>query len=120
MKLTADIICRVEKNHTLTPMVQRTPSYETEKGKDFFLMLTGTNNRYYFFKRQQALLEFQGNAATDPKSTYIAYDQCYLLLKAFKLKEALAESKLKGELKAVAEKLDEEDNPVVMIVEFNK
>ena len=47
-------------------------------------------------------------------------NQCYLLLEAFKLKEALAEGKLKGELKAVAEKLDEEDNPVVMIVEFNK
>ena len=153
-EVTADVIYRVEKNHTLTPMVQRTPSYGVEKGKDFFLMLRGANNRYYFFKRQQALLEFQGNAATDTKSTYVAYDrkekqflnptftnedypsqdipmskvlqcagdanQCYLLLEAFKLKEALAEGKLKGELKAIAEKLDEEDNPVVMIMEFKE
>ena len=153
-EVTADIIYRVEKNHTLTPIIQRTPSYEVEQGKDFFLMLRGANKRYYFFKRQQALLEFQGNAATDPKSTYIAYDrkskeivqptftnndypsqdipmskilqcagdtsQCYLLLEAFKLKEALEEGKLKGELKAIAEKLDEEDNPVLMVVEFKK
>ena len=153
-EVTADIIYRVEKNHTLTPIIQRTPSYEVEQGKDFFLMLRGANKRYYFFKRQQALLEFQGNAATDPKSTYIAYDrkskeivqptftnndypsqdipmskilqcagdtsQCYLLLEAFKLKEALEEGKLKGELKSIAEKLDEEDNPVLMVVEFKK
>ena len=44
-------------------------------GKDFFLMLTGANAHYYFFKRQQALLEFKGNAATDTKSTYVAYDR---------------------------------------------
>lgn len=45
---------------------------------------------------------------------------CYLQLEAFKLKEALAGGKLKGELKAIAEKLDEEDNPVLMVVEFKK
>ena len=117
-------------------------------------MLTGANARYYFFKRQQALLEFQGNAATDTKSTYVAYDRkekqllnptftnedypsqdipmskllqcagsanrCYLQLEAFKLKEALVEGKLKGTLKSIAEKLDEEDNPVLMVVEFKK
>ncbi len=102
----------------------------------------------------EVLVEFQGNAATDTKSTSVAYDwkrkeivqltftnndypsqdipmnkvlqcagdanQCYLLLEAFKLKEALAGGKLKGELKAIAEKLDEEDNPVVMIIEFKE
>ena len=46
--------------------------------------------------------------------------QCYHLLEAFKLKEALEEGKLKGELKSIAEKLDEEDNPVLMVVEFKK
>lgn len=153
-EVTADVIYRVEKSNALTPLIQRSPSYQETVGKDFFLMLTGANARYYFFKRQQALLEFQGNAATDTKSTYVAYDRkrketirptfinddypslnitldklmqcagsanrCYLLLEAFKLKEALEAGKLKGELKAIAEKLDEEDNPVVMVVEFIK
>lgn len=153
-EVTSDIIYRIEDASTLTPVVQRTPSYEAENGKDFFLMLRGVTPRYYFFKRQQALLEFQGNAATDTKSTYVAYDRkdksvcqptfvnndypsmdiplkivmqcagdtqsCYLLLEAFKLKEALAEGKLKGELKAIAEKLDEEDNPVIMLMDFNR
>ena len=153
-EVTADVIYRVESNHALTPVVERTPSYQDASGQDFFLMLTGANARYYFFKRQQALLEFQGNAATDTKSTYVAYDRkekqllnptftnedypsqdipmskllqcagsanrCYLQLEAFKLKEALAEGKLKGTLKSIAEKLDEEDNPVLMVVEFKK
>ena len=153
-EVTADIIYRVENNQALTPVAQRIPSYQDVSGKDFFLMLTGANARYYFFKRQQALLEFQGNAASDTKSTYVAYDRkekqllnltfinedypsldipmskllqcagstnrCYLQLEAFKLKEALAEGKLKGTLKSIAEKLDEEDNPVLMVVEFKK
>ena len=74
-EVTADVIYRVESNHALTPVVERTPSYQDASGQDFFLMLTGANARYYFFKRQQALLEFQGNAATDTKSTYVAYDR---------------------------------------------
>ena len=153
-EVTADVIYRVENNRTLRPVVERTPSYQDASGQDFFLMLTGANARYYFFIRQQALLEFQGNAATDTKSTYVAYDRkekqllnptftnedypsqdismskllqcagsanrCYLQLEAFKLKEALAEGKLKGTLKSIAEKLDEEDNPVLMVVEFKK
>ena len=153
-EVTADIIYRVENNRALTPVVQRAPSYQEASGKDFFLMLIGANARYYFFKRQQALLEFQGNAASDTKSTYVAYDRkkkqllnltfinedypsldipmskllqcagsanrCYLQLDAFKLKEALGEGKLKGTLKSIAERLDEEDNPVLMVVEFKE
>ena len=153
-EVTADVIYRVERSNTLTPLIQRTPSYQEAVGKDFFLMLTGANAHYYFFKRQQALLEFKGNAATDTKSTYVAYDRkrketiqptfvnddypslditldklmqcagganrCFFLMEAFKLKEALEEGKLKGTLKSIAEKLDEEDNPVVMVVEFKR
>ena len=153
-EVTSDIIYRIENNQTLTPIAQRTPSYQDASGKDFFLMLTGANARYYFFKRQQALLEFKGNAASDTKSTYMAYDRnkkqflnptfvnadypsqdihmskllqcagsanlCYIQLEAFKLKEALEEGKLKGTLKSIAEKLNEEDNPVLMVVEFKK
>lgn len=153
-EVTDDIIYRVENSQALTPLIRRTPSYQEGTGKDFFLTLTGANARYYFFKRQQALLEFQGNAATDTKSTYVAYDRkngnicqptftnndypsqeitlkqmiqcagdancCFLLLEAFKLKEDLAEGKLKGELKTIAEKLDEEDNPVIMTIEFKR
>lgn len=47
-------------------------------------------------------------------------NKCYLLLDALTLKEALSGGKLNGRLKAVAEKIDEEDNPVVMVVSFNK
>lgn len=152
-EVTDDVIYRVEKSKVLTPLIRRTPSYKETVGKDFFLVLTGANTRYYFFRRQQALLEFQGNAATDTQSTYVAYDRkskeivqptfinndypslkipmskltqcagsanrCFFLLEAFKLREALAEGKLKGTLKSIAEKLDEEDNPVMMIVHFN-
>ena len=39
---------------------------------------------------------------------------------ALKLKEALAEGKLKGTLQSIAEKLHEEDNPVLMVIEFKK
>ena len=153
-EVTADVIYRIEKSDALTPLVQRTPSYQEAVGKDYFLVMTGANARYYFFKRQQALLEFKGNAATDTKSTFVAYDRkqksilqptfihsdypslnitldklkqcagssnrCFLLMEAFKLKEALAEGKLKGTLQSIAEKLHEEDNPVLMVIEFKK
>ena len=47
-------------------------------------------------------------------------NRCFVLMEAFKLKEAWEEGKLKGTLKSMAEKLDEEDNPVVMVVEFKR
>ena len=43
----------------------------------------------------------------------------HFILEAFKLKEALEENTLNGELKAIAEQIDEEDNPVVMIIQYN-
>lgn len=41
-------------------------------------------------------------------------------LEAFKLKEALKNGELNGELKKIAESISEEDNPVVMVVNFKK
>lgn len=43
----------------------------------------------------------------------------HLVLEAFHLKEALEEESLNGELKNIAERIDEEDNPVVMIMKFH-
>ena len=43
----------------------------------------------------------------------------HFILEAFKLKEALEENTLNGELKAIAEQIDEEDNPIVMIIQYN-
>lgn len=43
----------------------------------------------------------------------------HFLLEAFQLKEALEENTLSGELKTIAERIGEEDNPVVMIMQFN-
>ena len=153
-EVTDDMIYVMESATGLKPVVRRTPSWQEPAGKDFFLVLQGVNARYYFFKRQEALLYFKGNAATETQSTYVAYDRrnkevsrlsftngdypsldiplsklmqcagapnrCFFLLEAFKLKEALEEGKLKGALKGIAEKLDEEDNPVLMVVEFRK
>ena len=41
-------------------------------------------------------------------------------LEAFNLLELLQENKLKGSLKTIAETLDSEDNPVIMIVTLKK
>ena len=41
-------------------------------------------------------------------------------LNAFELVEAYKEGQLKGKLKEIAEKLDEEDNPVIMIAKYKK
>jgi hypothetical protein len=43
----------------------------------------------------------------------------HFILEAFKLRDALEENTLNGELKAIAEQIDEEDNPVVMIIQYN-
>lgn len=44
----------------------------------------------------------------------------HLTLEAFQLREALEEGTLSGELKDIAERIDEEDNPVVMIINFKE
>ena len=42
----------------------------------------------------------------------------YQTLESFALKEALEEGQLEGSLKTVAQGLDEDDNPVIMVVRF--
>lgn len=55
----------------------------------------------------------------------LTFDGCdansaYLLLEAFCLVEALEAGELSGELKAIAEGLKEDDNPVLMVVKFKE
>lgn len=45
-------------------------------------------------------------------------DCVYQTLESFALKEALEEGQLEGSLKTVAQGLDEDDNPVIMVVRF--
>ena len=44
----------------------------------------------------------------------------YMKMEAFQLIEALEDGQLGGELKAIAQGLKEDDNPILMLVKFKK
>lgn len=106
-----DFITRLSKNWTL--------------GDNFEVM--DNNSRSWMHNRKtgeicQPTFKNQDCPSLELNLLFVpGYANCgYYPLEAFKLTEALEAGQLSGELKAIAEGLEEDDNPVLMVVKFKE
>ena len=146
---SADTIYSHPANGGIKPFIVRTPSIQT-MSPEVFLFPGILTDRYYFMQTVTKEYDFEKNEGmpftqlvydtiddkiyeftvlnadyedreenmlTQNVNNSIAY---YTALQADELKEAQSDGKLKGELAKISERLDAEDNPVVMIVKFKK
>lgn len=144
-KTSADTIYRYTSNGALTPFIARTPSIH-EMETQVFLYPTLVTDRYIFMRTQKKevdLKTFKGFPSTDlvydKQDNSISQSKlCFRdfedkrvdlstqplnpevplcqSLAADELVEANQNGKLQGKLKEIADKMDEEDNPVIAII----
>ncbi|MDD2953888.1 MAG: 6-bladed beta-propeller, partial [Parabacteroides sp.] len=142
-------IYRNEPNGGLQPFITRTPSVRTME-PEIFLFPGVITPRYYFLQTVKKECDFEKNQDMPKTDLvfdrqenkiyqYTVYNRdfnkrtedmsarCingetafYVTLEANELVEAYEKDKLNGPLKAIAAKLNEEDNPVIMIVKPKK
>ena len=141
---SSDTVFRYYPDHTMTPFIYRTPSVQS-LNPEVFLFPSILTERYYFMrvqkkemfgkvvplvydKQEQALFEYSVfNDDFSPKkpiymakptiSSEIAFWQS---LGADVLVDAYKKGELKGRLKDLAAELEEDSNPVIMLVKFKK
>lgn len=146
---SADTIYMSQPDNSLKPYIVRTPSVHTMQ-PEIFLFPGVITDRYYFMQTVKKECDFEKNEGMptidlmyDKQektiSRYIVYNsdfsertedmsaRCindelafYVKLEANELVEADKKGKLKGRLKEIAAKLDEESNPVIMLVKTKK
>ncbi|MDR1201444.1 MAG: 6-bladed beta-propeller [Tannerellaceae bacterium] len=145
---SSDTVYMNQPDNSLHPFMVRTPSVQTMEPEVFLFpgVLTG---RYYFMQTVKKEYDFEadkGLPATDlvydrQENKLYRYTVCnndfsgrtedvsqrsinnetafYVTLEAPALVEAYGKGQLKGELQEMAASLDEEDNPVIMLVKHN-
>ena len=146
---SSDTVFMYLSDHTMTPFIIRTPSVQS-MDPETFLFPGVLTDHYYFMESVKKEYNFQTQTGfqgkklmydTQEKTIYeytvnnndyrertenmsmrsinneIAF---YDRLEAFQLVEAYEKGQLKGRLKEIAAGLDEEDNPVIMIVKYKK
>lgn len=144
-KTSADTIYRYASDGVLAPFIARTPSIH-EMETQVFLYPTWVTDRYIFMRTQKKevdLKTFKGFPSTDlvydkqdrsisqsrlgfrdfedkwfdlssqPLNPEVPFCQS---LAADELVEANKEGKLQGKLKEIVDKMDEDDNPVIVII----
>ena len=145
--LSSDTIYRYLPDHKMEPFIVRTPSIQS-MNPEVFLLPNLLTDRYYFMesvkkeynpdarngfwdrplvydRQEKAIYEYTINnddyiGRTENFSTKIINDKIAFRYKieAFELIEANKQGKLKGKLKEIAEGLDEDANPVIMLVKY--
>ena len=148
--ISSDTILKYLPEHKMEPFIVRTPSIQSMSDPEVFLFPTILTDRYYFmatarkefnietqtgfprkplmFDRQEkAIYEFTvsnddyadrtENLSIRTGNNEIAF---YRPIQAFDLIEANKQGKLKGKLKEIADKLDEDSNPVIMLAKHKK
>lgn len=146
---SADTIYICQHNQELSPFIVRTPSVQT-MNPELFLFPGLLSERYFFMQIVKKECDLEKNQEMPTVDlVYDKYDKkiyqptvyngdyekrkenmsvCALgkdiafttRLEAFDLIEANEQGKLKGRLKEIAAKLNEEDNPVIMLVKYKK
>jgi hypothetical protein len=146
---SSDTIYIKQSNQTLQPFIVRTPSIHT-MNPEIFLFSGLLTDRYSFMKTVKKEYDFETNKGlptvdlvydrdekkiykytvnnsdfserTENMSLKCANDEVafHISLAADELVEAYEKGELKGKLKDIAAKLDEEDNPVIMLVKHKK
>lgn len=150
-ELSSDTIYRFFPDHTLRPLIVRTPSIQ-EMDPEIFLLIRLFSDRYYFMETIKNVYDFASESGF-PK-TYFMYDtqekaffrynvyngdftykkeiymstlrpvnheiESWQSLDAHELIATNKRGQLKGKLKEIVETLDEDDNPVIMLVKHMK
>ena len=146
---SSDTIFRFFPDYSMSPFIVRTPSIQSMKPEIFLFPLILTD-RYYFlesvknifsennfpktqlmYDRQEKKIyeytvnndDFSIKHADEMKSFGNSYSQEIAFsrkFEAFELVEAFKKGELKGKLKEVASKLNDESNPVIMLVKYKK
>ena len=146
---SSDTIYIKQSNQTLQPFIVRTPSIHT-MSPEIFLFSGLLTDRYSFMQTVKKEYDFETNKGlptvdlvydrdekkiykytvnnsdfserTENMSLKCANDEVafHVSLAADELVEAYEKGELKGKLKEIAAKLDEEDNPVIMLVKHKK
>ncbi len=144
MNSSSDTIYRYLPNHDMIPIIARTPSVRS-MDPEIFLFPQFFTERYYFMVSVKRESKFPStNLMYDKQENeifeYILYNGDYSskkkiymrnlsinseiaiwqYLEAPDLIEAYENGELKGELKEIASTLDEESNPVIMLVKERK
>ena len=146
---SADTVYMKQSDHALRPFIVRTPSVQT-MNPEVFLYPGVLTDRYSFMQTVKKEYNFEtgkGFPTTDlvydredkkiyeytvsnndfserSESMFLKYTNDKIVfsvtLAADELVEAYEQGELKGKLKEIAAKLDEEDNPVIMLVKHKK
>jgi hypothetical protein len=146
---SSDTVYMSQPDNSLRPFMVRTPSVHTME-PEVFLFPGVLTDRYYFMQTVKKEYDFaadKGLPTTDlvydrqenKLYSYTVYNNdfsertedmfqrsintetaFYVTLEAPALVEAYGKGKLKGELQEMAARLDEEDNPVIMLVKHKK
>jgi hypothetical protein len=147
---SADTLYNYAPDHTMRPLIVRTPSVQSMDPPVFFF-LNALTDRYYFMTT--ILKEWDFAAGDGFPTTYLAYDKqeeaisrykiynddfsdnrqvffrsnpvndeiiTWQSMDAGRLIEDYGKGKLKGRLAEIAAGMDEEDNPVIMLAKYKK
>jgi hypothetical protein len=147
---SSDTIYRYLPDHTMNPFIVRTPSVQSMNPKVFLLLSILSDRYYFMeavtkewdfeiqdgYPRSNLIYDKQKNIL----SQYIVYNSDYSdkkevfmnskpvnneivtwqSLQAYQLVEAYKKGKLKGQLKEISMKLDEDSNPVIILIKHKK
>jgi hypothetical protein len=146
---SSDTIYSYSPDHTMTPLIARTPSVRS-MDPEVFLFPGIFTDRYYFMQTAKKVYDFgarEGFPVSDlmydrQEKTlfkYTVYNDDYSdrpvwmmmqpinneiatchRIDAYRLVDAYEKGKLKGRLKEIAATLDEESNPVIMLIKHKK
>ncbi|MDR1356794.1 MAG: 6-bladed beta-propeller [Tannerellaceae bacterium] len=150
VELSADTVYRYSPDHTMTPLIVRTPSIQN-MDPEIFLLPAAVTSRYDFMETVKKEFDFAANKGFpetdlvyDKKEKaiykYVVYNDDYTvkktvspksfpinaeiaalqILQADQLVEAYEKGELKGRLKELAAGLDEESNPVIMLMKHKE
>ena len=153
---SSDTIYWYQPDHTMTPLIVRTPSIQSIQPK-VFLFPRILTDRYYFMeivkkdfdpvtktmsstdllydRQKNALFEYEVYNIDYAEKKCISFSPLnttigprplndeiasWQVLEAYQLVDDYEKGQLKGRLKEIASKLDEEDNPVIMLIKYKK
>ena len=143
VEVSADTLYSYSPDHIMKPIIVRTPPVES-MNPDGFLFLNMLTDRFYFMETFIKGNKFPADLVYDKQekklSTYKVYNSDFTdqervfmksgplnsqiaswqILDAVWLVEKYQKGELKGRLKEIAAKLDEESNPVIMLIKHKK
>lgn len=144
VELSADTIYKYSPDHTMAPIIERTPSIHSMNPQEFLIVNLLTDHYYFmeaiiknmdyeatnllYDKQEKAIFRYKvyNDDYTYKKEAYLKsrplngeIPSCQFL-EADELIRDYKRGKLKGKLKDVAANLEEDSNPVIMLIKHKK